>query len=251
MPVPFIDRLLLKRPNVSSSPHTMAQIIGSVVVTRKIARLGSDGSDSNENGLACTSAKGRATGASTGTVGGGALAADAAPDRPATRPSAAAATSRRVRRSGCRRRRDMLAPIGRSGQSECPAGDAAIELVQQFEGGAGVPADPPVVDVLDRQRREMVPTLTSSSLHEHESGLVQHLEVLHHRAPVEVRQRRAQLAAGARPVAQLVEQATAGRRGQRLEHGVVGVAVTARDAIPGGRHAGSWRAPLTCCIFTT
>jgi len=59
MPVPFIDRLLLNRPNESSSPHTMAQIIGSVVVTRKIPRPGSVGSFSNTMSLACTSSNGR------------------------------------------------------------------------------------------------------------------------------------------------------------------------------------------------
>jgi hypothetical protein len=38
MPVPFIERLLLNRPNASVSPQTIAQIIGSVVVTRKMSR---------------------------------------------------------------------------------------------------------------------------------------------------------------------------------------------------------------------
>ena len=59
MPVPFIERLLLRRPNVSSSPQTMAQIIGSVVVTRKMPRCGSVGSASNTSSPACTSANGR------------------------------------------------------------------------------------------------------------------------------------------------------------------------------------------------
>ena len=59
IPVPFIARLLLKRPRDPSSPQTMAQIIGSVVVTRKIPRLGSDGSASNVRSPSWTSLKGR------------------------------------------------------------------------------------------------------------------------------------------------------------------------------------------------
>lgn len=46
MPVPFIARLSENRPSDSSSPQTMAQIKGSVVVTRKMPRLGSEGSAS-------------------------------------------------------------------------------------------------------------------------------------------------------------------------------------------------------------
>ena len=58
-PVPFIEKLLLRATEGSSSPQTRAQIIGSVVVTWKMPRCGSVGSASKASSLACTSAKGR------------------------------------------------------------------------------------------------------------------------------------------------------------------------------------------------
>lgn len=55
---------IVELPRFSSLPQTMAQIIGSVVVTRKIPRPGLVGSSSNSNSEAATSEKGR-TSAST------------------------------------------------------------------------------------------------------------------------------------------------------------------------------------------
>src|SRR5262245_14362674 len=59
MPVPFMARLLLNRPKDASVPHTSAQIIGSVVVTLKMPRVGSSGSASKVRSLARTSSNGR------------------------------------------------------------------------------------------------------------------------------------------------------------------------------------------------
>ena len=59
MPVPFIERLLLNRPNDVSVPQTMAQIAGIVVVTRAMAREGSLRSPSKMISPSCMSANGR------------------------------------------------------------------------------------------------------------------------------------------------------------------------------------------------
>jgi hypothetical protein len=61
IPVPAMLRELLKLPKLSSSPQTMAQIIGSVVSTRNMPRLGLDGSNSKEKSVACTSSSDRTT----------------------------------------------------------------------------------------------------------------------------------------------------------------------------------------------
>ncbi len=59
MPVPFMSSELLKLPSASVSPQTMAQIIGSVVITRKMPRSGKEGSFSKTKSVACTSENGK------------------------------------------------------------------------------------------------------------------------------------------------------------------------------------------------
>jgi hypothetical protein len=76
------------------------------------------------------------------------------------------------------------------------------------------------VDEPDRNRVEEVVLLAAAPARDHEAGLLEHLEVLHH---AEARHRQPLLERAERlPVLleQLVEQAAARRVGEGLEHGV-------------------------------
>ena len=99
--------------------------------------------------------------------------------------------------------------------------DGVAQVREEADGGASVVADPTIMERLDRQRVEVVPALPTGPAHDHETGGLQHTEVLHDRAPVEPGQRRAQVARGAWAVAQRVEQLPPGAVGQRPEHGVL------------------------------
>jgi len=76
------------------------------------------------------------------------------------------------------------------------------------------------VDRLDRQHVEVVPPLPAAAHDGEQPGPLEHAEVLHHRAAVEVGDAGAQVGGGARPVAQQVEEPAAHRRGEGLERRV-------------------------------
>ena len=63
-----------------------------------------------------------------------------------------------------------------------------LQPVEQADRAGGIGADPAVVDMLDRQRVQMVPPLPPLALDDHQLRLLQHLQMLHHRAAVEVRE---------------------------------------------------------------
>jgi hypothetical protein len=76
------------------------------------------------------------------------------------------------------------------------------------------------VDRLDRQHVEVVPPLPAAAHDGEQPGPLEHAEVLHHRAAVEVGDAGTQVGGGARPVAQQVEEPAAHRRGEGLERRV-------------------------------
>ena len=93
-----------------------------------------------------------------------------------------------------------------------------LEAAERRHPGLGVLADPPVVDEADRDRVQEVELLAAAPLGDHEAGLLELLEVLHHAEPGH----RELLLEGAQrlPVLaeELVEQASPGRIGQGFEH---------------------------------
>src|SRR5918993_4735295 len=106
----------------------------------------------------------------------------------------------------------------------CRPLELAFQLRHARRRPRRVRADPALVDLVDRQRIEVVPALASLARGDHQVRLFEHFQMLHHRAAIELRKQAAQHAGGQRLVAQLVEDLSADRRGQRLERPVVLVA---------------------------
>src|SRR5215217_8197790 len=86
-----------------------------------------------------------------------------------------------------------------------------FQPVEHLHRPAGIGADPAVVDMLDRERIEMVPPLAPLALDDHEIRAFQDLQVLHHGAAVERPESVAQLARGLRLIFQCIENIAAGR----------------------------------------
>ena len=81
----------------------------------------------------------------------------------------------------------------------------------------GVRADPAIVDVLDRHRVQMIPPFAAAPLGDHQPRVLQHLQMLHHRAAVDVGEMAAQRAGRQRLVLEIIEDLSPDRRGERLE----------------------------------
>jgi len=81
--------------------------------------------------------------------------------------------------------------------------------------------DPAFVDGVNGEGVEVVPALAAAALGDDQVGGFQHLQMLHHRAAVEVRELRAQTAGGQRLIAQHVEDGAAMMGGEGAEHTVL------------------------------
>src|SRR5688572_12727131 len=76
--------------------------------------------------------------------------------------------------------------------------ELALELRQTRRREGRVRADPALVDLVDGQRIEVVPPLASLARRDHQVRLFEHLQMLHHRAAVELREQGAQGPGGRR-----------------------------------------------------
>ena len=110
-----------------------------------------------------------------------------------------------------------MSAIGRQRTSALLRFDRLFEPRQPRARGGGVGADPAVVDVLDRYRVEMIPALAAAALGDDEPCILEHLEMLHHRAAVDIGEMDAQRARGQRLVLQIVQYLAPDRRGEGLE----------------------------------
>src|SRR5436309_252302 len=113
----------------------------------------------------------------------------------------------------------FVQPRRRPGAEASPVRTASslqirLEPVEDADGVAGILTDPAVVDLLDRQRVEMVPALAPLALCDDQIGLFEYLEMHHHRAPVHVRESLAERAGGLRQILQPVEQLAPARMRQ-------------------------------------
>src|SRR5688500_18759712 len=102
----------------------------------------------------------------------------------------------------------------------CGALELALQLRHAHRRARGVRAGPALVDLVDRQRIEVVPAFAPLARRDHQVRFLEHFQMLHDRAAIELRKQAAQHAGGQGLVAQLVEDLPADRRGQRLERPV-------------------------------
>src|SRR5271169_1701669 len=89
---------------------------------------------------------------------------------------------------------------------------------QQCSGAAGVPADPPVVNFLDGDHVQVVPTAPAFALHDHQPGFFQHSKVLHHGAAVNLPEMTAEFAGGLGRLLEQVEDLAPAVIRQRFEN---------------------------------
>ena len=101
--------------------------------------------------------------------------------------------------------------------------DIILKASEQGDRAFCMWADPALVDLLEGDGVQMVPTLPSTPDGDDQFRLFQHPQMLHHRAAVELGKMRAERAGGQRLVPQIVEDLAADRRGQGFENAVVPV----------------------------
>ena len=93
-----------------------------------------------------------------------------------------------------------------------------LEVAERGRPGLGVLADPPVVDEADGDRVQEVELLAAAPPGDHQAGLLELLQVLHHPEARHGKRSSSALRVWPSSPEELVEQAPPGRIGQRLEH---------------------------------
>ena len=100
-----------------------------------------------------------------------------------------------------------------------------LELTLQLGKPAGrrrrVGPDPAFVNFLDGNGVEVIPPLAPLAHRDHQIRFLEHLQMLHHGAAIELGEVRAKRARRQRLVAQIVEDLPPNLRAQRLEHPIV------------------------------
>ena len=99
--------------------------------------------------------------------------------------------------------------------------EVALEARQHFDRMRGIRTDPTVVNLLDRHDVQHVPPDAAFASRHDELGALEHAHMLHHRASVEGRKVRAELASRARRLAEQIEDAPPGGMSKRTENAVL------------------------------
>jgi len=96
----------------------------------------------------------------------------------------------------------------------------SFQAVQQGDRIRSIAPDPALMNMFDRQGIEIIPALATNPTHEHKVSFFQHSQMLHHRAPVELAELRAEVTRRLRCIFQRIHHASPDRRGQRPENQV-------------------------------
>src|SRR5437870_11533349 len=118
------------------------------------------------------------------------------PTRSTSTTRSSAARGRRGKRV-CR-----LARFSTPGRSRKSPSISALEIAlhprQKIDGARRVAADPPIEDLFDRQRIEVVPAQAPFTFHDDQVRALEDIEMLHDRAAIEARKSFAEVARGER-----------------------------------------------------
>ena len=122
--------------------------------------------------------------------------------------------------------RRLAMPEAAGKQEELPSGllfllELVLELAQPPGRLRRVRPDPAFVDRLDRHRVEVIEALAAFTDRHDQPGPFEHVQVLHHRAAVELGKLAAQCAGGQGLIAQNVEYGAPMMRGKRTEYPVL------------------------------
>jgi hypothetical protein len=107
------------------------------------------------------------------------------------------------------------------GHGWTPSLDASFEGDELGRRCLGERAEPALLDLRDRHRVEVVDAVPPLAGEDHQAGVGQHVEVVHHAVPGHLGVLRDQLTGGLRPATQGVQQPAAGRIGQGPEHDLI------------------------------
>lgn len=94
------------------------------------------------------------------------------------------------------------------------------QLAEHVDRVRSIGSDPALLQIMDRQGIQMVPALAPASLHRDQTCFLQHPQMHHDRAAINIRQRLAQRAGRARSIHQQIQQLSPHTMAERLENQV-------------------------------
>lgn len=110
---------------------------------------------------------------------------------------------------------------------------------------AGISTDPAIVDLLDRQAVQMVPTLASFLFGDHEVCIFKHLQMLHYGAAVHIRKSLAEHASRSRRILEHIQNFAPATMRKGLEDEVAMLPACPRQSLLAAGFIFAWLKPQT------